>query len=147
MSEEPEIRLRQIEDYRFEIDFGRGLAPLQADEPPPIGGGQGPSPSLLLLSAVGTCLSSSFHFAMRKFRESPGLITATARATIGRDEQHHLRVQAIAVTLAFATPAASIAHLDRILEQFEQFCTVSAAVRRGIPITVSVIDGIGRVLK
>jgi uncharacterized OsmC-like protein len=147
MSEQPEVRLRQIADYRFDIDFGPDLPHLEADEPPPIGSGQGPNPSALLVAAVGSCMSASFHFAMQKFRESPGPITATARATIGRDEQHHLRVQAIAVSIAFTAAAATIGHLDRILDQFEQFCTVSASVRRGIPITVSVTDGTGRTLK
>jgi uncharacterized OsmC-like protein len=147
MSEQPEVRLRQIADYRFDIDFGADLPHLAADEPPPVGSGQGPNPSALLLAAVGTCMSASFHFAMQKFRESPGTISATARATVGRDEHHHLRIQAIAVTIGFTAAAATIGHLDRILDQFEQFCTVSASVGRGIPITVSVTDGTGRKLK
>lgn len=147
MSDAPEVTLRQQAEYRFDIDFGGGLSHLQADEPPPIGGGAGPDPVHLLLAAVGACMSSSFYFAMRKFHEAPGPITTTARATIGRDEAHHLRVQAIELAIGFAENAESIGHLSRILEQFEAFCTVGASVRRGIPMTVSVTDGTGRRIK
>lgn len=147
MAENPEVTLRQQDGYRFDIDFGGNLAHLQSDEPPPLGGGTGPDPVHLLLAAVASCMSSSFHFAMQKFRESPGLITTTARATIGRDETRRLRVQAIDVAIGFAQPAESIGHLDRILDQFESFCTVGASVRRGIPTTVSVTDGTGRQVK
>jgi hypothetical protein len=38
-------------------------------------------------------------------------------------------------------------HLDRVLEQFEEFCTVTQSVRAGIPVTVHVIDASGAVLK
>ncbi len=147
MSEQPEVTLRQQEGYRFDIDFGADIAHLRSDEPPPLGGGAGPDPVHLLLAAVGSCMSSSFHFAMRKFHESPGTITTTVRATIGRDESNHLRVQAIDVAIGFAQSADSIGHLARILEQFEAFCTVGASVRRGIPTTVSVTDGAGRKVK
>ena len=146
MSENPEVTLRQQDEYRFDIDFGGGLH-LQSDEPPPLGGGQGPDPVHLLLAAAGACMSSSFHFAMRKFHEAPGPVTTTARATIGRDEAHHLRVQAIEIAIGFAEAAESIGHLPRILDQFEAFCTVGASVRRGIPMTVSVTDGTGRRIK
>jgi uncharacterized OsmC-like protein len=147
MSEGPEVRLTQQTGYRFDIDFGGGRPHLQSDEPPPLGGGEGPEPVRLLLAAVAACMSSSFYFAMQKFHESPGAISTTARATIGRDEAHRLRIQSMELAIGFAAPAESIGHLTRILEQFEQFCTVSASVRRGIPMTVSVTDGAGKRVK
>ena len=147
MPDDHEVTLRQQAEFRFDIDFGGGLAHLQSDEPPPIGSGEGPDPVRLLLAAVGACLSSSFYFAMRKFHEAPGPITTTARATIGRDEAHRLRVQAIAVAIGFAESAEKIGHLSRILDEFEAFCTVGASVGRGIQMTVSVTDGTGRRVK
>lgn len=146
MPDSPEVTLRQQGGYRFDIDFGGGPH-LQSDEPPPLGGGAGSDPVRLLLAAVGACMSSSFYFAMQKFHESPGAITTTARATIGRDETHHLRVQAIDLTIGFAAAADAIGHLARVLDQFEAFCTVGASVRRGIPMTIAVIDGTGRQVK
>lgn len=147
MADTHEVVLRQIENYRFETTFGGELPVLVSDEPAPLGGGAGPEPVQLLLAAVGSCMSSSFHFAMGKWREAPGTISTTARATIDRDENRRLRVQAIAVDIRFEAEAAAIGHLDRILDQFEGFCTVGASVARGIPIHVSVSDGTGHTVK
>jgi uncharacterized OsmC-like protein len=147
MAEPHEIELRQVENYRFACDFGPGVAALTTDETPPLGGGAGPSPVALLLAAVGSCLSSSFHFAMTKFHETPGVIRTKVSATVGRDDHNHLRVQAILVVIQFSEPAGTISHLDRIMGQFEQFCTVGASVARGIPITVQVVDGAGTTVK
>jgi len=36
--------------------------------------------------------------------------------------------------------------LERVLDQFESFCTVTQSVGQGIPIQVRVLDGDGRVL-
>lgn len=148
MSEKnPEIVLRQREAYSFEVTFGGSILPLVTDEPPPLGTGAGPSPVQLLLAAVGSCLSSSLHFAMAKFHEAPGPITTTASAEIGRNAEGRLRVLGITVTLRFAAEAAAISHLERILGQFEAFCTVGASVAQGIPLTTRVMDGTGRILK
>lgn len=148
MSEKnPEVVLQQIENYRFETRFAGELPPLVCDEPPPLGQRAGPSPVELLLAAVGSCLSSSLHFAMAKFHETPGPITTRVSAEIGRNAAGRLRVLGITVTLRFAAEAARITHLERILGQFEEFCTVGASVAQGIPLTVRVEDGSGRLLK
>ena len=147
MAETHEISLRQIENFRFETDFGAGMPKLISDEPAPLGTGTGPEPVALLLAAVGACMSSSFHFAMGKFRESPGAIRTHASATVDRDEHRRLRVQGIHVGISFEAPAGAIAHLARILDSFEQFCTVGASVARGIPVKVSVTDGEGELVK
>lgn len=147
MAETHEISLRQIENFRFETDFGAGMPKLVSDEPEPVGTGAGPEPVALLLAAVGSCMSSSFQFAMQKFRETPGTIRTNATATIDRDENRRLRVQGIHVDIGFEAPAAAIGHLARILDSFEQFCTVGASVARGIPIRVSVTDGEGQPVK
>jgi hypothetical protein len=34
--------------------------------------------------------------------------------------------------------------IDRVLEQFQRFCTVSESVKAGIPVAVTVEDGGGR---
>jgi hypothetical protein len=43
--------------------------------------------------------------------------------------------------------AASLEQVDRVLAQFEEFCTVTQSVRQGIPVTVEVFDGEGQQLK
>jgi uncharacterized OsmC-like protein len=147
MSESHSVTLRQIENYHFETEFGGGLGNYATDEPAPLGTGKGPSPTQMLLSAVGACMSSSFHFAMAKFHESPGRIVTNATATVGRDANNRLRVQAIDIAISFAASAGSIGHIERIAGQFEQFCTVGASVARGIPTRVSVTDGEGKIVK
>lgn len=45
MSDKPIIvELIQQHDYRFDINFGTGIAVLTGDEPAPLGSGQGPPP-------------------------------------------------------------------------------------------------------
>lgn len=147
MSESTSVTLRQVQNFHFETAFGEGLSDYATDEPAPLGTGLGPSPTQMLLAAVGSCMSSSFHFAMSKFHEAPGQIVTKATATIGRDEAKRLRVQAIDIAISFAATAGSIGHMERIAGQFEQFCTVGASVARGIPIHVTVTDGDGTIVK
>lgn len=137
----PSVTLRQVRDYQFDIAFEDGMAHWVADEGPPLGHGAGPSPTHLLLAAVGDCMSSSLHFALTKFKNTPGGMTTLARAHLGRNEAGRLRVLRIEVEMHLAAAADQLLHLDRVLGQFEDFCTVGASVRAGIPMDVSVFDG------
>ncbi len=149
MAEEtqPSVTLRQQQAYQFDISFSPDMPHVLSDEPAPLGEDAGPSPAHLLLAAVGNCMSSSLHFALTKFKNDPGGITTTARGAIGRNPAGRLRVLHITVDIRLGAAAAGLDHLDRILDQFEQFCTVGESVRQGIPITVSVFDGSGQQLK
>ena len=137
------VTLRQRRDYQFEIEFGGGRPPLLADEPPPLGEAAGPSPVQMLLGAVGDCMSSSLLFALRKFKNDPGGMTTEARARVGRNEAGRLRVLHIDVHIRLGRRAAELQHLDRIVGQFEAFCTVGESVRAGIPTEVAVYDADG----
>jgi uncharacterized OsmC-like protein len=141
------VTLEQQQDYRFLIGFGEGIPALIGDEPPPLGGNAGPNPSQLLAAAVGNCLSDSLLFALRKFKQAPEPITTEVSAEIGRNAENRLRVLRISVALKLGVPAAALQHLDRVLEQFEEFCTVSQSVRQGIPVDVAVFDSEGARLK
>ncbi|MBW8313479.1 MAG: OsmC family peroxiredoxin, partial [Hydrogenophaga sp.] len=77
----------------------------------------------------------------------PGALKATATAEVGRNENKRLRIMGINVKLELGQAAADIEHLDRVLAQFEEFCTVSMSVRQGIAINVQVQDGTGALLK
>jgi hypothetical protein len=37
-------------------------------------------------------------------------------------------------------------HQERCLGQFEDFCVVTESVRRGIPVAVTVVDALGKVV-
>lgn len=141
------VNLKQQKDFRFAIHFGETIAVLYGDETPPLGNGTGPSPAQLLAAAVGNCMSDSLLFAIRKFKQHPEPIQTTVEATIDRNADNRLRVQNIYVKLTLGVAASSLAHLDRALEQFEEFCTVGQSVRQGVPMTIEVYDSEGVRLK
>ncbi len=143
MSETVSVTITQQEKYRFLVDFGDAIPDLIADEPAPMGQGKGPGPTHMLLAAVANCLSASLLFSLQKFKQDAGGMTTTATCTIDRNEDNRLRVQHIDVTINLGKQGAEFEHLDRILGQFEDFCTVTQSVRAGIPITVAVNDGQG----
>jgi uncharacterized OsmC-like protein len=147
MSHAVEVRLVQQEAFRFDIDFGAGKPHLIGDEGPPIGQGVGPSPVELLAAAVGNCLSDSLHFALAKFKQEHGGISTMVNAEIGRNPEGHLRVTAMQVRVSLKARADTMSHLDRVLSQFEGFCTVAQSVGQGLPIEVQVFDGSGARLK
>lgn len=141
------VQLRQQQDYQFHIHFGEGLPVLMGDEPAPLGKGQGPTPVQLLAAAVGNCLSDSLLFALRKFKQAPEPIQCDVAAEVGRNAENRLRVLSLKAVLTLGVPAAKLEHLDRVLDQFESFCTVASSVSQGIPVTVEVMDSTGKRLK
>jgi uncharacterized OsmC-like protein len=143
MSDNVSVTITQKSKYQFLVDFGAGIPQLQADEPAPLGAGEGPSPNQLLVAAVTNCLSASLFFALNKFKQDAGGITTTGTARLGRDADKRLRVQGIDVTIRLGKAGGEIEHLDRIVSQFEAFCTVTQSVQQGIPVTIAVEDGQG----
>lgn len=139
--------LEQQEDFAFLIRFDQDIPSLLADEPPPLGKDAGPNPSRLLVASVANCLSASLLFALRKFKNTPGQITTSVTAHMERNEEKRLRVGGVDVVIQFDSPADSMEHLDRVLDQFEDFCVVTQSVRSGFPVNVTVRDGGGKVLK
>ena len=142
-----QIELTQRHDYRFDVQFGGDAPVLTTDEPAPLGTGLGPSPVQLLAAAVGNCLSDSLLFALRKFKQAPEPIRCTVQAEIGRNTDNRLRVLRMTAVLTLGVPAAQLAHLDRVLESFEQYCTVTQSVGQGIAIDTQVFDATGARLK
>lgn len=53
----------------------------------------------------------------------------------------------IEAKLHLGVEAHQLANLDRVLEQFEAFCTVTQSVGQGIPIHTRVLDVKGLILK
>lgn len=141
------VQLSQKQDYQFDIHFGGDIPNVMGDEPAPLGSGQGPSPVQLLAAAVGNCLSDSLLFAFRKFKQTPEPIRCDVQAEVGRNAEGRMRVLGIHAVLTLGVPAASLAQLDRVLGQFEAYCTVTQSVGQGIPVVIEVIDAQGVRLK
>ncbi|MDI1272849.1 OsmC family protein [Polaromonas sp.] len=142
-----QVSLVQQHDYRFDIHFGGDIPLLTGDEPAPLGTGLGPSPVQLLSAAVGNCLSDSLLFALRKFKQTPEPMRCDITSQVGRNPEGRLRVLAMTARLTLGVPAASLQHLERVIEQFEAFCTVTQSVGQGIPITIEISDSTGQRLK
>jgi uncharacterized OsmC-like protein len=140
MSDTPSVRLVQQSDYQFAIYYNEDRDPIMGDEPPPLGKSQGATPSQFLLAGVANCLSDSLLFALRKFKQNPEPIETRASCQIGRNEENRLRILVIDVELRIGVPGSTLENLERVLAQFQDFCTVSASVGLGIPINVTVID-------
>ena len=141
------VQLKQKQNYQFDIHFGAGIPVVMGDEPAPLGAGQGPSPVQLLAASVGNCLSDSLLFALRKFKQAPEPMRCDVHAEVGRNAEGRLRVLEIKALLTLGVPASSLEHLERVLGQFEGYCTVTQSVGQGIAISVEVVDALGVRLK
>lgn len=147
-TESVRVRLEQEQDFSFRVSFpGTQIDTLLADESEPVGEGRGPSPQHFLLAAIGNCLSASLLFALRKFRNDTERLVADVVAVSARNAEGRLCIPQVFVELQLSGTAADYEKLDRILDQFEAFCTVTQSIRQGIDVQVTVKDGEGRVLK
>ncbi len=141
------VELRQRSKYQFDIEFSEGLPQLMTDEPLPLGEGKGPTPVQLLATAVGNCLSDALYFALTKFKQSPEPIHTVVHAEVGRNSEGRMRVLRMDAKLHLGVEAHQLEHLERVLSQFEEFCTVTQSVGQGIPIHTRVLDAQGLILK
>ncbi len=146
MSEQSKFsaQLRLLHGYKFEIDFG-DPGKIFSDEPSPLGANGGPNPELLLAAAVANCLAASLLFAVRKYKEDPGLICAIVNGGLKRQEGR-LRIEKLDVSLKLGNNTAALPHIESVLKQFEQFCVVTQSVRQGIEVAVQVSDLEGKVV-
>ena len=149
MSETQEfsLTLTQESDYVFRIEFDDTPIPaLHTDESAPLGGDSGPNPSRLLVAAVANCLGASLLFSLRKYKNTPGAIVTRAKARLERNDQKRLRIAHIDVAIELPEAAADYAQIERLLQQFENFCVVTESVRNGVPVDVTVRDAAGALL-
>jgi uncharacterized OsmC-like protein len=141
------VHLKQQADYRFEIAFDNNIPTIISDEPTPLGTGLGPSPAQLLCASVGNCLSDSLLFAFRKFKQSVEPIHCEVQASVGRNETGRMRVLKINAEMKLGVAGNQLENADRVLSQFEEFCTVTQSVGQGIAIHTRVLDVNGVALK
>ena len=131
----------QVERYEFTIRFpDTAFPPWHVDEPPPIGSDKGPNPVRVLTAAVGHCMSSTLFNCLARAHVSVGTLHTTVRAEVGRNEKGRQRVRRLSISIA----AAPLNESDRerfqhCVEIFEDFCTVSGAVREGIALETEVV--------
>jgi organic hydroperoxide reductase OsmC/OhrA len=141
MTDEPGVSfsLALRDGYAFTVDFGdAGIPPMTIDETPPLGHNEGPNPSRVLAASIAGCLGASLLFCLRKAHVDVATLNADVRVTNGRNAKGRLRVKKVAVRLAPSVPADQHERMARCLEIFEEFCVVTASVREGMEIDVTV---------
>lgn len=134
------VTLQFAGGYEFVAEFPdiAGTPRLLLDESPPLGEGAGPNPAAVLAAAIGNCLSASLLFCLRKVRMEPADLHADVVAHVGRTEAGRLRVTGVDVTLKPSLLEMDTNRFERCNRLFEDFCTVTESVRRGIPVNVTV---------
>lgn len=133
------VTLSRQDGYAFAAGFDREDWPaVTIDEPPPLGAGAGPNPTRMLGVAVGSCLASSLLFCLGKARVDVRDFEVAVEGTVGRNAQGRLRITDMQVRLTPSVAAADRDRMQRCLTLFEDFCTVTASIRGGIPVQVEV---------
>ena len=140
------IHLEQEEGFDFRVKFDWPDNPeLLLDEPEPLGHRHGPNAVRLVAAAVGNCLAASLLFCLKtKFKQSPGPLRASVTGQLARNERGRIRIGGLAVKIHLAEEAGALQHLERCLEQFEDFCVVTESIRHGVPVHVQVVDKAGQ---
>ena len=131
-----EVRAEQVERFEFTVQFpGTSFPAIRVDEPAPVGTDRGPNPVRLLAASIGHCMSSTLYNCLERSRVAAAPVTTTVRVEVGRNPRGRWRV--LHLDLAIQTDALHEEDRERFrhcVETFEDFCTVSGAVREGIPI-------------
>lgn len=134
------VTVRLVHDYEFVAEFNDlpGAPSILFDEPEPLGGNRAPNATAVLGAAVGNCLAASLAFCLRRARMEVEGLTASVTTHVVRNEKGRYRISGIDVELTPELGAAGESpRFDRCQELFEDFCTVTASVKRGIPVNVS----------
>jgi uncharacterized OsmC-like protein len=135
------LSLERVREYQFKTNFGLDrLTPTIVDEPEPLGQGAGPNGMRLLGAAVGNCLSASLLFCLEKSKMNVARLETDVTGFMQRNDKGRLRIGRLEVHIRLEVSGEPVQRVARCLELFEEYCTVTASVRRGIDVDVIVTD-------
>jgi uncharacterized OsmC-like protein len=134
------VTVRLARGYEFVAEFNDvpDAPSILLDEPEPLGEGRAANAVDVLSAAVGNCLAASLAYCLRKTRLEPADLTAHVTTHVTRNDRGRSRIASIDVELVPEMAGADPTRVARCEELFEDFCTVTASVRQGIPVNVSV---------
>jgi organic hydroperoxide reductase OsmC/OhrA len=140
LSESVLTKLELLQGYRFKVEFDvEGTPNLVVDEMKPIGEGLGPNPTRLLSAAVGHCLSSSLLYCLGKAKVKVKKLDTLVKADVVRNEDGYLRVAGLDVQIHLEVNEEDKLWVPRCLSIFENYCTVTQSIRKGIDVKVNTI--------
>jgi uncharacterized OsmC-like protein len=132
-------KLRLITGYQFNVESDVDYIPdFLVDETKPDGEGSGPNPPRLLAAAVGHCMSSSLIYCLKKARVSIRDIETTVKTSLSHNENGNLRIRSIDVQIILKVDEKDESRVHRCLTLFEDYCTVTQSIRKGIEVNVHV---------
>ena len=108
------------------------------NETKPDGEGSGPNPPRLLAAAVGHCMSSSLIYCLKKARIPVRDIETTVKTSLFHNEHGKLRIRSIDVQISLKVNEEDEPRVQRCLTLFEDYCTVTQSIRKGIEVNVHV---------
>lgn len=135
------VSLRHDKGYRFisqAHEDGRVHGdPYPSDEPDPIGEASAPATPALLGSALGHCLSAALYEALRKARINVEGMETEVDSVVHLGEAGLPRIARVDVTIRPAVSTTN-GHTQRCADVFENHCTVTSSVKKGIDVRVHV---------
>jgi uncharacterized OsmC-like protein len=131
------LKLRKGFEFRV-VFYGTDVPELIVDEIKPLGENAGPNPTRLLSAAVGHCISSSLLFCLHKARVNVKDLETEVKANVVRTEEGYLRVRSLDVQIRLDVNEDDKSGVDRCLSIFENYCTVTQSVRKGIAVKVTI---------
>jgi len=139
MSNSIVTRLKLLHGYKFRAEFDvEGMPEIVLDELKPLGENLGPNPTRLLSAAIGHCLCSSLLYCLERSRVAVKNLETTINTTVERTEEGRLRVKTLEIQLYPEVEEKDVKKLSRCLEIFENYCTVTQAVRKGLEVIVNI---------
>ena len=132
-------KLQLIDGYKFNVKFDVDYIPnVIIDETKPEGEGSGPNPPRLLVTAVGHCMSTSLIYCLKKARITIAQLETTVKTNLFRNEKGRLRIRSIDIQIYLEVNEKDKKRLPRCLTIFEDYCTVTQSIRKGIEVNVNI---------
>ena len=131
--------LQLIDGYKFNVKSDVEYIPdFLVDETKPEGEGFGPNPPRLLATAVGHCMSSSLIYCLKKARITIKKLETTVTTNLFRNENGKLRIRSIDIQINLKVNEEDKTRVPRCLQIFEDYCTVTQSIRKGIEVNVKI---------
>ena len=140
------VEMEHVGGFEFRVRFGPAMQELVMDEAPPLGNDAGPGASSVLGAAIANCLTASLLLCLNKSHVALKGMRTRVEVTTGRNDKGRMRVHGANARIQLDLGGEDPARLARCVSLFEDYCTVSASIRQGIPIDVTVIDEAGNEL-